>query len=63
MSLNGHFAELALVENLLHNVCTKVSKGIKGSRSSALRRLCEICVPLTAGVVLEFVLVPARAAS
>ena len=44
MSLNGHFAELALVENLLHNVCAKVSKGIKG-RSSALRRLCQICVP------------------
>ena len=62
MSLNGDFGELASVENLLNNVCTKVSKGIK-SRSSALRRLCQICVPLTAGVVLEFVLVPARAAS
>ena len=59
MSLNGHFAELALVENLLNNVCAKVSKGIKG-RSSALRRLCQICVPLPAEVVLQFVLVPAR---
>ena len=62
MSLKGHFAELALVENLLNNVCKKVSKGIKG-RNSAPRRLCEICIPLTAEVVLEFVLVLARAAS